>query len=109
MHGEQRGWVRADAQGRYRFESIRPEEHPGREDPQHVHMHVIEPGRRTYYIENTVFTDDPLLTAERRERESAGRGGHGMATPRREDEGVWVVRRDIVLGAGTPGYPALEE
>jgi protocatechuate 3,4-dioxygenase beta subunit len=66
-------------------------------------MHVIEPGRCTYYIEDVLFDDDPLLTPlERSRREN--RGGIGLAVPLREGSG-WVVTRDIVLGAAVPGYP----
>jgi len=44
-HGALRGWAMTDAAGRYRFETIRPGSYPGRDVPQHIHMHVIEPGR----------------------------------------------------------------
>ena len=69
-----------------------------------MHLHIIEPGRCTYYIDDIVFTDDPRLTPAARAG-FPGRGGSGVATPRREGEGAWVVERDIVLGAGIRGYP----
>lgn len=94
-HGRLRGWALTDAQGRYRFDSIRPAAYPGREIPEHVHMHVIERGVGTYYIDEVRFTDDPLITAAN--RRTAERGGPGLVTPRRV-AGVWQVRRDIVLG-----------
>ncbi|RME40060.1 MAG: hypothetical protein D6788_04155 [Planctomycetota bacterium] len=99
-HGRLRGWARADAQGRYRFETVRPGGYPDSETPQHVHMHVIEPGRCTYYIDSIVFTDDPRLTPEKRRRYERGRGGSAVVTPRRDSRGVWVVTRNIVLGRG---------
>jgi protocatechuate 3,4-dioxygenase beta subunit len=98
-HGRLRGWVRSDAQGRYRFDTIRPGAYPGRTIPQHVHMHVIEPGRGTYYIDDVVFDDDPLLTAAQRRQMLRGRGGNGLAHPARDAQGAWQVRRDIRLGA----------
>ena len=67
-HGRLRAWVRTDASGQYRFDTIRPGAYPGRDVAQHVHMHIIEPGRVTYYIDSIVFVDDPLLTAERRQQ-----------------------------------------
>jgi protocatechuate 3,4-dioxygenase beta subunit len=70
-------------------------------------MHVIEPGRATYYIDDIVFDDDPLLTSERRRRMERGRGGAGLVSPRRDDEGVWQVGRDIELGANIAGYGGL--
>ncbi len=41
----------------YRFETIRPASYPNTKFAQHVHMHVVEPGRCTYFIDGTVFTD----------------------------------------------------
>lgn len=98
-HGRLRGWVRTDADGRYRFDTIRPGAYPGRSVPEHIHMHVIEPGRGTYYIDDVTFDDDPLLTPAHRRR-TEGRGGEGLGHPQRDAEGRWQLRRDIVLGAG---------
>ena len=104
-HGRLRGWARTDASGGYQFDSIRPGGYPGTSIPQHVHMHVIEPGRCTYYIDDILFTDDPRLGAEERASHDRGRGGSGIATPSRGPDGVWNVRRDIRLGEKIPGYP----
>jgi protocatechuate 3,4-dioxygenase beta subunit len=99
-HGTLRGWTRTDAQGNYRFDTIRPGAYPSRDVPEHVHMHVIEPGVGTYYIENLEFQDDPLNS--KRDRED--RGGDGFVLPVRK-EGIWQARWDIVLGRNIPGYP----
>ena len=104
-HGLLRGWARADAQGRYQFDTVRPGGYPDSDLPQHVHMHVIEPGRCSYYIDVVVFTDDPRLTPDARARYTTGRGGSGVATPLREGDGTWLVTRDIVLGERIPDYP----
>jgi protocatechuate 3,4-dioxygenase beta subunit len=104
-HGRLRGWVKTDANGRYQFDTIRPGGYPNSNIPQHVHMHVIEPGRATYYIDEMVFSDDPRLTAEDRKRLVTGRGGEGLVTPTRDPQGVLTVNRDIVLGQNVPGYP----
>lgn len=104
-HGRLRAWVKTDARGRYRFDTIRPGSYPSRDNPAHVHMHVIEPGCCTYYIASIHFKNDPLLSEEDRERDAAARGGSGLVQPLRDENGVWVVRRDIVLGEGVPGYP----
>lgn len=103
-HGRLRGWARTDADGYYRFDTIRPGPYPGRDTPQHVHMHVIEPGKATYYIDDIVFDDDPLLTAAQRRRYGRARGGDGLAHPEKDAHGVWHVRRDITLGEAVPGY-----
>lgn len=105
-HGALRGFAQTDAQGRYAFETIRPASYPVPDaPPQHVHMHVVEPGRCHYYIDELVFTDDPRLTAEARRQHDHGRGGSGVVTPVKHN-GTWSVRRDITLGASIPGYDA---
>jgi len=98
-HGRLRGWAVTDAQGRYRFDSIRPAAYPGRNIPEHVHMHVIEPGRATYYIDELRFTDDPLITAANRRTDA--RGGSGLVKPEKRGA-AWYTRRDIVLGLNIP-------
>lgn len=103
-HGRLRGWARTDASGHYRFATIRPGAYPGRDIPRHVHMHVIEPGRGAYYIDDVVFEDDPLLTPAYRERMRRGRGGQGITRPEKDGAGLWHVRRDILLGSNIPGY-----
>lgn len=108
-HGRLRAWARTDRDGRYRFETIRPGAYPGRGVPQHIHLHVIEPGRATYYIQDIVFADDPLLGERGRERHRRGRGGGGLVTPERDADGTWHARRDITLGEKIPGYGALSE
>ena len=100
-----RGWAVSDDQGRYRFDTIRPASYPTRDVPAHIHMHVLEPGCSTYYIDDVMFTDDPLLTPAQRRAHAAGRGGNGIVTPART-EGRWQVARDIRLGAGIPGHRA---
>ena len=104
-HGRLRGWARSDAQGRYRFDTIRPASYPDTDIPQHVHMHVIEPGRCTYYIDDIHFADDPLLTPAQRRALTRGRGGEGVVQPEGDGRGGWRVRRDIALGANVPGHP----
>jgi protocatechuate 3,4-dioxygenase beta subunit len=103
-HGRLRGWAKTDAQGRYRFDTIRPAGYPDTDLPQHIHLHVIEPGRCTYYLDDLVFTDDPRLTPAQRRQAGTGRGGTGIVTPRRLETGGWQAVRDIVLGAAVPGY-----
>ena len=103
-HGRLRGWARTDAAGRYRFLTVRPGGYPNTDIPEHVHLHVIEPGRCTYYIDDVVFEDDPRLTARQRAAHDRGRGGSGIVRPTRTATGGWSARRDIRLGAGIGGY-----
>lgn len=103
-HGRLRAWARTDRRGRYQFDTIRPGSYPGRDTPEHIHLHVIETGRATYYIDDAMFRDDPKLTPQQEQSLTHGRGGTGVAVPQRRN-GKWFVRRDIVLGVGIPGYP----
>lgn len=104
-HGMLRGFAQTDAQGRYAFETIRPASYPvPNAPPQHVHMHVVEPGRCHYYIDDLLFTDDPKLTPDVRRRMDRGRGGSGVATPARDKAGAFRARRDIELGAQIADY-----
>lgn len=104
-HGRLRGWVKTDANGRYRFDTIRPAGYPNTDIPEHVHLHVLEIGRGTYYIDDVLFMDDPRLTAAQRKSLAPGRGGNGIVTPTRDASGTWRVIRDVVLGERIPGYP----
>lgn len=106
-HGRLRAWAKTDEAGRYRFDTIRPGSYPNSRIPQHIHMHVIEPGRGTYWIADVVFDDDPHLTTAERGR-TPERGGKGLTVPRRDAGGTWLVVRDIRLGEQVPGYPAVE-
>jgi protocatechuate 3,4-dioxygenase beta subunit len=104
-HGRLRGWAKTDAAGRYAFDTIRPAGYPGTDIPQHVHLHVVEPGRCAYYLDDIEFTDDPRLAASLRRQPRPGRGGAGVATPERV-EGGWRVVRDIELGKNVNDYDA---
>ncbi|MBA4137551.1 MAG: hypothetical protein C0518_09570 [Opitutus sp.] len=103
-HGRLRAWARTDAAGRYRFETIRPASYPRTSEPQHIHLHIIEPGCCTYYIDDVFFDDDLRLTPRHRQR-LGGRGGNGLTSPRQDESGTWHVTRDIVLGRNIPDYP----
>jgi protocatechuate 3,4-dioxygenase beta subunit len=102
-HGRLRGWVQTDREGRYRFDTIRPGGYPGQNIPEHVHLHVIEVGRCTYYIDDIEFEDDPRLP-ERQRNQTGGRGGKGVVAPARDPADGWRVVRDIRLGQEIPGY-----
>lgn len=104
-HGTLRAWAKTDSAGRYAFDTIRPGSYPGGDIPEHIHFHIIEPGCSTYYIDDSMFTDDPKLTPQQIRSLARNRGGNGITTPVRRD-GVWYVTRDIRLGHNIPGYRA---
>ena len=104
-HGRLHAWARTDPSGRYRFETIRPAGYPGARIAQHIHLHVIEPGCCTYYIDDVHFEDDERLDAEDLERLLSGRGGSGLVRAEVGEDGDWYARRDIRLGENVPGHP----
>ena len=82
QHGRLRGWARSDAAGNYGFDTIRPAGYPGRRDPEHIHVHIIEPGRCSYYIDDVNFRDDPRLQASTQHASAARRQRRGRTRPR---------------------------
>ncbi|MCP5144584.1 MAG: hypothetical protein H6978_07140 [Gammaproteobacteria bacterium] len=106
FHGRLRGWVKTDANGRYMFDTIRPGSYGG--NPEHIHMHIIEPGCATYIIDDLNFEGDPnllALTPEQLRIMTPGHGGSGVTQLRQRGAG-WEVTRDIHLGAGIADYVA---
>lgn len=102
LHGHLRGWVKSDADGRYRFNTIRPASYPNSKNPQHIHPIVYEPAKGYYWIDEYLFDDDPVLTENERSH-LQGRGGAGIITLIKSTSG-WVGKRDIILGQNVPGY-----
>lgn len=103
-HGRLRGWARSDADGRYTLQTIRPGGYPETAIPQHIHMHVIEPGRCTFFISDLLFADDARLTADLRKRETSGLGGSGIVRPKGNARSGWKATRDIILGLNIADY-----
>ncbi|HZG54465.1 MAG TPA: hypothetical protein VEZ40_20355 [Pyrinomonadaceae bacterium] len=102
-HGRLRGWIKTNARGEYKFVTIKPASYPNRAIPSHVHLIVKEAGKNEYYIDDVEFEDDPLLTP----RERAGRrkaGGAGVVRLTRGVDGIWLARRDIILGLNVQNY-----
>ena len=95
-HGYLRGWMKTGPDGRYQFTTIRPGPYPGRGEPAHIHLNVKPPGQEEYWLDSFHFSDDPLLTDDRRAR-LENRGGSGILTLSRDSKGRLHGSRDIVL------------
>ena len=102
-HGHLRGWMKTDAQGRYKFTTIRPASYPEGRNPQHIHPLVYESDKGYYWIDEYLFEDDPFLTEKERSSQQ-GRGGVGIIKLTKNAAGTWTGSRDIVLGKNVPGY-----
>jgi protocatechuate 3,4-dioxygenase beta subunit len=97
-HGYLRGWLRTDARGRYRFETIRPAPYPTRDGAAHIHMTVTPPGGAERWLQSVHFADDPLLTPAARVP-TPDHGGPGLVRVTRDAAGVQHAVRDVVLEA----------
>ncbi len=101
-HGYLRGWVKTDANGRYTFFTHRPASYPNRPAPEHIHITIKEPGKNPYFMDEFIFADDPLLTADYL-ASLPNRGGSGLLNLE-EKEGMLVGKRDLILGLNIPNY-----
>jgi protocatechuate 3,4-dioxygenase, beta subunit len=102
-HGYIRGWIKTGSDGKYRFYTLRPGAYPGRENPEHIHPVIKEPGYTAYYIDEYLFDDDPILTKEERNNQH-GIGGKGIIKIKRGANGMQIAERDIILGLNVAGY-----
>jgi protocatechuate 3,4-dioxygenase beta subunit len=91
-----RAWTRTGADGRYAFDTIKPGIYPSRDGPAHVHMTVIEPGKRPYWIDEVVFEGEYGVTSAYRAAQGR-RGGEGTVRLTKDASGVLQAVRDIRL------------
>jgi protocatechuate 3,4-dioxygenase beta subunit len=102
-HGYIRGWMRTNDKGEYKFVTLKPAPYPGRKDPAHIHVTIKEPDKNEYWIDEYLFDDDPLLTADEKKK-CEDRGGSGIL--RLIDVGnMFKASRNIYLGKNIPNYP----
>ncbi|MGB8191301.1 MAG: hypothetical protein WCF67_05240 [Chitinophagaceae bacterium] len=102
-HGYIRGWMKTNEKGEYKFYTLRPASYPDSKAPQHIHPIIKEPNRNEYWIDEFVFDDDPHLTQKERSGQQE-RGGGGVIKVRNEN-GMLVGERNIILGKNVPDYP----
>ena len=92
------GAMRSDANGRYRFETIRPKGYGGA--PAHVHYVVTAPGYKPRMFD-LWLADDPILVERRRAglpEVWVGAPGQVVARPvTRDASGVWHATRDLAM------------
>src|SRR5687768_10518117 len=90
------GAMRSDANGRYRFETIRPKGYGGA--PAHVHYVTTAPGYKPRMFD-LWLADDPLIE-ERRKAGLPVPGAPGQVEVRpvtRDAGGVWHATRDLEM------------
>ena len=102
-HGYIRGWAKTNKDGRYSFYTLKPGVYPDRTSPAHIHLTVLEPDGKYYWLDEYHFEGDPLLT-EREINPQQPRGGtKGLLSIKKEND-LWVGKRDIILGKNIADY-----
>ncbi|TMM57892.1 intradiol ring-cleavage dioxygenase [Maribacter algarum] len=101
-HGKYRGWVKTESDGKFSYYSFRPAAYPDGRDPQHIHLYIVEPYKKPYYLDNYLFDDDPMLIQKERDG-LQNRGGSGIVVLK-VGHGILTAKRDIILGLNIPNY-----
>jgi protocatechuate 3,4-dioxygenase beta subunit len=102
-HGYIRGWVKTDENGQYTFYTLKPAPYPGRTDPAHIHIIVLEPDGKYYWLGSYHFKGDPLLTKNETNPKTPRGGTSGLLDLEMKD-GILTGSRDIILGKNVLGY-----
>ncbi|MCG3157007.1 MAG: hypothetical protein DKINENOH_03638 [bacterium] len=102
-HGYLRGWVKTSRDGRYAFYTFLPGTYPDRSSPAHIHLTVLEPNGKYYWLESYYFEGDSLLTTRELAPKSPRGGNSGLLSLKREGS-LLVGERNIVLGRNIPNY-----
>lgn len=103
-HGYIRSWVKSDANGHYAIYTVRPTAYPNSNIEAHIHPAIKEPDIETaYYIDEFVFDDDEMLTAEKRKR-LPNRAGSGILRTFNKGN-LQIAEHNIILGLNIPNYP----
>ena len=93
-HGRHHGWCRTDSLGRFEIHSIRPAPYPDNTMPAHIHCAIKESSGRTYYINDIVFSDDPLVNEEYVDNLTL-QGGSGIVELKKNDQDIWMGSIEI--------------
>lgn len=102
-HGYIRGWIKTGSDGRYTFFTLKPGIYPNRSVPAHIHITVLEPNGKYYWLNSYHFSGDDLLTGKETNPKSPRGGDAGLLTLKKEGN-VWVGTRDIILGKNVHDY-----
>ncbi|MCW8810623.1 MAG: hypothetical protein OQJ93_08700 [Ignavibacteriaceae bacterium] len=102
-HGYIRGWIKTDKDGKFTFYTLKPGTYPNRSEPAHIHITILEPNGKYYWLGSYHFEGDPLLTEKEINPELPRGGSSGLLSLQKEED-IWVGKRDIILGKNVPEY-----
>ncbi len=100
-YGYIHGWIKTGADGKYTFYTFKPRAYGGL--PAHIHPIILEPNGKYYWLGSFLFEDDPQLTEEHKNPKLPRGGSNGILSLKKEN-GIWVGRRDFVLGKNISDY-----
>jgi hypothetical protein len=66
-----------------------PDHYPGRQIPAHVHVSLWGGGYPFQYADELLFADDPLISAEERQRAAAAGKFSTRCLPMKDAGGTW--------------------
>lgn len=102
-HGSIRGWMKTDKEGKYTFYTLIPGRYPDRSSPAHIHLTILEPNGKYYWLGSYYFNGDSLLTQKDITPKMPRGGSTGVLTLKKEGN-IHVGTRDILLGKNVPKY-----
>lgn len=98
-----RGWVKTNDDGQYAFYSFMPGTILRSKDLKQIHLVIKEPSKPEHNMEPLLFDNDPLLTNSCRTKIEKT-GGTNRILKFDKQEGLFVAKRDIILGEDVPTY-----
>ena len=102
-HGRLRGWVKTNDAGEYMFRTIKPGVYPDSTLPAHIHPTIKEANKTAYYIDDFVF-EGAYKVDGNYIRNQEKRAGSGIIKIQKNSSGVWIGKRDLILGLNIPDY-----
>lgn len=87
-HGYLHSWGKTNERGEFEIRSIRPAHYPNRTAPAHIHIVVKETDGTIYYVNDIMFSDDPVVRNKNEE---------GVIAVKKNNRGVWEGFRTIQL------------
>jgi protocatechuate 3,4-dioxygenase beta subunit len=103
-HGYIREWLKTNDKGEYKFYTLRPAHYPSNDAPAHIHAIIKEPDKNEYWLDDYVFEDDKLVDEDFKKMIQL-RGGSGIISLTKNENGMLIGKRDIILGKNIPNYP----
>lgn len=104
-HGYLHGWCKTDENGHYEIHTIRPAPYPNQTIPAHIHPVFKLPNGHSFYGNNFVFADDPLIN--KLYVTSLNNPGNPKSLDNgilnlQEKNGIYYGERDIYLDKSLP-------